>query len=47
MLVTTVVVCIALFAIHIITGMPHEHLGDVGVHELSLMINTACASVFG
>ncbi|MDO4537470.1 MAG: mechanosensitive ion channel [Coriobacteriales bacterium] len=37
-LITSFTVCITLFLIHVITSVLHDHLGDVGMHELSLVM---------
>jgi small-conductance mechanosensitive channel len=39
MLITSVIICAALLLIHVVTTTLHKRLGDVGMHELSLMVN--------
>lgn len=37
--ITSMVICGALLLIHFTTNSLHKHLGDVGMHELSLIVN--------
>lgn len=39
MLVTSLAVCATLLVMHLITNTMHKHLGDIGMHELSLVVN--------
>ena len=37
--VTSMVICLAVLLIHVVTTILHKHLGDIGMHEISLIVN--------
>ncbi len=39
LLITSLTFCITAVSIHLVTSFLHRRLGDIGMHELSLMIN--------
>lgn len=46
MLVTSVVICVTVLVLHVITSVLHKHLGDVGMHELSLVMSIMRVAVW-